>query len=366
MAEGMPQMLACANCKKRYLWKPEYAGKRVRCSNCGEVLQMPAGRPASTATPCPACGAPCTAGAAFCGNCGTSLETGPSAGGGGPRTPAEDAMRLQDPVQPAPHVPPVAVSATPVTPAARRKAKSISLGKVLSAPFHADLAAQALLIVLGAFGWMVLLFASLSLALVVGIVLGPLAIPLVFIAVVGVPVAFIGWVAKQYLATAEQYECGAMVADINRTKLQCLGMFLVVSLIAWAPAAILVQAMPGDPSAIYRGEFLVLSVWGVLYWPMGIAMAGAYGTLHPVKVVEKVLRTFPAYLAVLAVLAPFVAVAHIVGAFAAMPLVKLLPSLLGAFSGWIVAAVLAQYGLVGAFAMLGALLRKYRSPEQPT
>src|SRR5690349_16093786 len=116
----MPAAIQCPTCQKEYPWKPELAGKRVKCSNCGTVISVPSDAPkaevdelyeladdgpspraqhgvsdlqsvATTAAvevdnskqfPCPYCGQMLDPGTTMCVFCGSSLE------GALPETPA--------------------------------------------------------------------------------------------------------------------------------------------------------------------------------------------------------------------------------------------------------------------------------------
>src|SRR5215471_14931347 len=40
----VPAVITCPTCSKEYRWKPELAGKRVKCK-CGEVIAVPASQP---------------------------------------------------------------------------------------------------------------------------------------------------------------------------------------------------------------------------------------------------------------------------------------------------------------------------------
>jgi hypothetical protein len=94
---------ACSQCGKSYKWKPELAGKKVKCK-CGNVMQVPAADPVAAepevdldslyelaaeekkATKrqseepvgfrCPSCHGDLAIGAVVCANCGFNLKTG--------------------------------------------------------------------------------------------------------------------------------------------------------------------------------------------------------------------------------------------------------------------------------------------------
>jgi hypothetical protein len=107
---GAAGKFTCDQCHKSYSWKPELAGRRVKCK-CGHALSVPRDDPAvadddalppefedlyalsagapvdESASPppppppaggraCPACGAGVDAGAVLCVNCGHNLKTG--------------------------------------------------------------------------------------------------------------------------------------------------------------------------------------------------------------------------------------------------------------------------------------------------
>ena len=78
---------ACESCGKSYRWRPDFAGKKLKCG-CGNVMQptspptvadlpeapLQAAPPRTTA--CPECSSPIAPGAAICINCGFNLQTG--------------------------------------------------------------------------------------------------------------------------------------------------------------------------------------------------------------------------------------------------------------------------------------------------
>src|SRR5438034_255473 len=102
-----PGLIVCTSCRKAYRWKPELAGKRVKCP-CGVVLTIPASDPSQADDPndiyglaedeqqakprkaftqpsteeeghCPYCAQPLEAGATLCVYCGSELKTNAAA-----------------------------------------------------------------------------------------------------------------------------------------------------------------------------------------------------------------------------------------------------------------------------------------------
>src|SRR5689334_1598091 len=95
---------SCESCGKTYSWKPELAGKKVKCK-CGQPMRVPETDPAIVSVPdgfddlaalgdgtvaeeqsyappaasgksCPSCGSSVDADAVLCVNCGHNLKTG--------------------------------------------------------------------------------------------------------------------------------------------------------------------------------------------------------------------------------------------------------------------------------------------------
>ncbi|MDH3583918.1 MAG: zinc ribbon domain-containing protein [Phycisphaerae bacterium] len=86
---------SCGSCGKSYKWKPQFAGKKAKCS-CGAALTVPQQMPDSEPPQieqanadalddpdravCPKCGAELASGAVLCVQCGFNLNTGRKAG----------------------------------------------------------------------------------------------------------------------------------------------------------------------------------------------------------------------------------------------------------------------------------------------
>src|SRR5262245_48172536 len=110
MAQVEEAKFSCQSCGKSYRWKPELAGKKVKCK-CGAVMTAPAKNPAAAADRggsdepdldalydlaeegkavaksaeaapslrCPSCKSDLEPGASVCVNCGFNLKTGSKA-----------------------------------------------------------------------------------------------------------------------------------------------------------------------------------------------------------------------------------------------------------------------------------------------
>jgi hypothetical protein len=99
MAQGTAGKFSCDQCGKTYNWKPEFAGKKVKCK-CGFVMTAPKAPPAADDEPdldamydladegkqaavaaaptirCPSCKNELTPGSSLCAQCGFNLKTG--------------------------------------------------------------------------------------------------------------------------------------------------------------------------------------------------------------------------------------------------------------------------------------------------
>ena len=117
----------CTTCSKPFSVKGELAGKKIKCGNCGTLLEVPtdeaqadpmAPAPSQTATPvapssdvkidsqdgkapsihCPICGTTAEPGTKLCIGCGTDLETGeqPSMDETVPQSPMEQVKLVKN------------------------------------------------------------------------------------------------------------------------------------------------------------------------------------------------------------------------------------------------------------------------------
>ena len=96
---------------------------------------------------------------------------------------------------------------------------------------------------------------------------------------------------------------------------------------------------------------------------MGFAMAATYGTLNPAKVFKKIFQTFPAYLLVLLLMSVYGAATFAASMAIQIGLLMVLPGMIGALISGVLGGTIYQYGVVAGLAMMGRLLRKYRTAE---
>jgi VCBS repeat-containing protein len=228
----------------------------------------------------------------------------------------------------------------------------VPLHDVLKGPFHGDLLADALLMLMRGPVWSAVVaatavanaFLGAAILQFVGVNFPALIEPaktvaggyfyVVFAVVLmggltmWVALRAFGWFAQQCFAIAAQYEGGAVMAEPDKDALPSLGLWSLVNLIAWGPlaaggAAVLMWGLGEDFQLEPLGAaqtaasvivLLVGVVWALAYWPMGMAMAGAYGTVSPVRVTRKILSAIRSYVAVVPYQVLFFALASFIGA----------------------------------------------------
>ncbi len=359
MSHSAPQQVVCQACQQRYPWRAEFAGKKVRCPKCHAIFVMPAApgaaqrqsAPALALAPetahgptCPSCGAPLAPQAILCVACGYDLRTGLRlAAAGAP--PGAAAGSSPD----APPELPAGVLAAPERRHDPIHDKPVTLLSILGVAVRGELVADALVVVAGWLGWVVAIIAT---AFVAGFIslFGPVGAMAGLLGILLVAASAYGWVAKQYMSVTQQFESGGLVGQIERSNLHCFGMFLIVSAISFGPLWIALRYMPPpDKSALTLGVIITSLVWGLLYWPMGVAVAGAYWTLNPLVVARKILRSFPTYLVVLVFIVLVVGAAYLLAIAALLATAVVFPnSPMALLTAIGVASLLPQYGLMAS------------------
>lgn len=184
-------------------------------------------------------------------------------------------------------------------------------------------------------------------------------------------IKILGWMAQQYLAVAEQYERGALIPNMDRPKLVCLGMYLEVHAIGSLPliCGIFTLWLAG----LGPIQLCLLgcgALWFGFYVPMGIAVAGAYGVINPIFVLRTTVKMFTGYFFLLLYCVPFIVASYIaanllqvaVSGASELKLAQFLASMLTE----VVGMLFIQFGAFSLVAMIGALLRKYKNSQQIT
>jgi hypothetical protein len=411
MVQTETMRAACPSCGQTYRVPASAEGKSATCKGCGNTFHLaraaPAAaspRPRTAATPratddasalaealameqpasgarpipdpgagparvCPGCRQPVKAQAAICVRCGTDLRTGraiktqtESAPPGAP--PASGARSWQNG--------PAGVPGRAAAPADA----SITLGRILAAPFSTTLLVHATVIVAGTIGWYLLMLAA---GVAVGVLgrLAGLAAPVV--GLVAIILGFllgvlaVGWIARKLFEVADAYANERLVLALERGLVFCWLQALVINVLAAGPAGVAVVLAVAMRHSAPLLLLLVAVPWLLLYQPMGYAMAGARNTLNPVRVVGMIVREFPRYLLVLLVgmlfLGAAVGVTFLILMLAGGSVMMLAQSggrggdvtfmavvivILAVLAGW----VIMVYGFIALQAMLGMLLRR--------
>ena len=382
MVDEQIQPTLCPNCRQQYIWQKEFAGKAVRCETCGKLFRFPqtstgglglvlgGGRPAPPgqegraktgglqvftglgAGACPSCGAELAAETVVCVNCGMNVKTGRQVKGV-KTSPSPVGLGVDGPVGPVMLADGVATLPPPGA------MLDLSLGDILRTPFRGGLPAMAAVVVGGTFLWLGLMAVSGGVMVALwqeeadflGLCSGLFGL--------GVAGVALGWVAQEYVTIVRRYEGGRGPERNRRKKLACLARILPATTIAAGLPALgwLVGGRSGTGGLT---GLIVGAVLGGLYWPMGVAMAAAYRTIHPIKVIGKLGATAATYVPLLVYMALLTGVVCLFGAGVRLLLGKSAPGYAGVLIAVVVAGSLGQYGIVSGYAVLGMMLRTDR------
>lgn len=278
--------------------------------------------------------------------------------------------------------PRVAERATVVRKKHPRKPKGfISLADILKIPFNGELAADAVIPIIWMFFYLIAVFFVLP-----WIILIPFLGAIIVLASLVASIAFLALMAHAYIGVIEQFESGAEFARSTRPMLTSLGIFIAVTGIsALVCSPVLIPVIVNVPMSMTWSDVLshgvlipifgmlesglvesnpffrvILGISWYLYWPMAIAMAGAYGVFNPLKVFQKIFQTFPAYLLLIVYSGLCFVAAIVISLLVGNGLLFILPGSIGDVVGTVLAVTIIQYWYFCEFAMLGILLRKYR------
>jgi len=328
---------------------------------------------------CPECHAQMPVDSLLCLACGFNLRTG----------------EKRAPHQPGDKVPPSAQGLFERTAQAE---KVITFKDILKTPWSKGLYGDAALIMVGNLLWAALFYGLLYLPLLGLAAAGQGALATMI--AIAVLAAYLSWLFSKYIGVVQEYYMGGMAPETTYSRLMCLGMGMVVSLVSSIPLVVfsllgavlfLIAWVVGGTWAttLPVGAFVIVAaivsgVWAVVYAPMGFAVAGAYGTVHPGRVLRNIARLHGKYVGVLLYALLCAVIVAVVDA-AAMAVVTLLSILVGQalerlfvlqlyiaigffgilMIGLFVLACLEQYVVAATLAMVAMLLRKYPEPGAP-
>jgi hypothetical protein len=224
---------------------------------------------------------------------------------------------------------------------------------LFAVPFSRNLLSQAATILVGVAAWCAI---GLILAIAVTMVargsdLAPIAVTIIL---VGITLAAGGWAARHCFAIAREYFRAQPLSLRGFSVVGSLLRLLAVAIIALLPGALLLF-LAGVRSIDARS----------LDHPTG-AVVGAYGSLNPLTVFDRVKMAFGPYVVVLLFGGVLLAAAAGVSWIAAEALTQLqVHGLIALVVLWFLLAVLSQYAFAALEAMLGAVLRQYPDPGTP-
>lgn len=407
----------CPHCGISVEAPDSLAGQEVSCPSCSQNFILP--KPEPPPAPklqlkklCPSCGRALQSKAvATCEFCGFDLQAGTA-----PSTPSPKAA-IPPPLTSIP--PPKAEAQISGAESSKKQPSKdvitpskVTIGEVLKTPFKSDVFFESIVLFLSFFGWMGLLFIAF---LIINIMFSFMfatggSVRIVSILAYVVISLFIfakvlAWYMGRYFSIIAAYEKGAiLMAGESRDWRTDLGHGLTVMIIAILPVVIAIlwlgfelmkdvnlfalkqtfESMK-DPATHPKIQedlrlwfsskiktfpvfpvigFLIGCGWSLFYWPMGIAMAGAYDILNPFRVLRGILISLPLYLLILIFLLIFTSVVGIVSMLIQHALIQFW-SVLGIAAGWLIGLFLEFYALVCMFAVLGQLLRKYSHRLRP-
>jgi hypothetical protein len=312
-------------------------GRSVQCKNCGQQFEVPReparDQPPPAASPpalnrCPSCNTVVNQDAVICVQCGHNLKTGRSIADGTAGT-----THVQD---------------------------SLSLSGIYFTPFTQEFAVEAVAIILVAMGF-VGVVALLSWFPCVG---GLVGLVLFFV--------MLAWLASKYFELVERFESDQF--SERESIWTDFAMLLWVSLVSWAPLGMTLLASQPPAvvtdnvpitfriSELYAGQvLLVAAAWGIIYWPMGVAQAGAYNVLSPIKVAQAIAANYKTYGLTLLFILPALIAADTLTDWLPAQLQVALSPLASLFIGFALGMGLWQYAFCAQFAMLGKMLKRHRT-----
>jgi len=336
--------ITCPQCGKRYRWQQRLAGRSVQCKGCGHTFMAPAtppgadsetgtieaGPPAPPGTnACPSCGAALRTDALLCVQCGYNLKTGQTVAAGDPTgAPAAAGLTVRD---------------------------------IMRTPFDGEFVVAGLAV-------------GIATAIYSGLMMLLVSVAVCFLSVIALvlTIVYLAWLSSQYLQMVERFEAGSLTAG-DRSIWRDFGYFIVVTAVAWAPllagavgAGMLGGVEPVVGGTVGMGLIAAGVVWGLVYWPMGIAQAGAYDRLNPAVVLDAIRANAAAYIVLLIYIVPLLVVALALEELVTVGVHAVMPGVAAAIAGLVLTAIVGQYAFCAQFAILGRLLRRQRLNQPAT
>ena len=156
-----------------------------------------------------------------------------------------------------------------------------------------------------------------------------------------------------------------------------LGYALVVNFIAWLPLVIVLavgasNVQSGDEPPLVDLWILLKAcgplalpavMWGLLYFPMGIALVALEESLNPLTVLAWIIKCMPDYLIFLVFLGCFQVPVRFLSLFTQELVLQMWPRA-GVLPAILVAIAANQYSLVVTFTTLGHILRRKKHVVQ--
>jgi len=239
---------------------------------------------------------------------------------------------------------------------------------VLRTPLTGDLAVHALKQALGLFGWGILIVLVLvASALIMRLMERATLLGLLFFPGLIAGCA-LGWIGRQYISVIQQYERGDRRFTAEITVFDAFVSVVVVTLMAWSPLFGTVFWIHFSGDVLHEGAAMIIAAFavGLVYWPMGMAVAAVYGELNPIHVVQKIVQLFAPYMIVIVFMVPVLLLSRLAGALMGRATAEMLPGGFGVIPAIIVAITLIQYGAVCCMAMLGRMFREFQTPRKLT
>ena len=348
----------CGSCGSKLRASVEKAGRSGKCPKCGHNFQIPS---------LPIGQGPSEPGPGVGGQGGDDLDIQAWLAGATPTAvpPPEPAAPPAETQQVSP-----AGSVAPGGPARPQwgasAAPAISLRDIFRAPFSGDLAAAAVLQAGKVLLMGIAIVVCAMLAAYVAVFMGGVGKALVGgikvaqVVMIVLMMVLLASLSRTYVAVAEQYASGRVMATTERSRMACLGIVLLVGLITWIPLVVLIgvgvavnstQAWINSP-----GVLVPVGLWCILYVPLGIVLAATEKTYNPVRVVRKAVQMWAGYLPVALYLLAFVAAAHVMGGLVQV----VFSSLWLRSAGSLIGFAIGQYTFISGLGMTAMLLRKYK------